>query len=457
MSRVLLKSGTVVTMDPAINIPGLCDVLIEDGRIAAIGPNLETGEDVTVIDASDMIVMPGFVNAHIHTWQTGLRSLAGNWTGANYVRAVHAGLATVYTPEDIYIGNLVGALSQIDAGVTTIVDWCHNNPTPDHTDRAIDGLDESGIRALFLHGSPKPEPKPGQKSYREVPMPRSEVKRLREGRFASDQGLVKMGLAVLGPQISVLDVVLEDFRLAKEYDLIASMHHSNSAMYAPDGYAVAASEGLLSDRINVVHGNQLSEADFTLLANHGASFVVTAEVEMQMAYGDPLTTRLRERDVPVAIGSDTETTYAPDMFAVMRVTLQMERHQVNMRQLAIEGERPQTIPVTTGEALRWATIDSAKMAHLDHAIGSLAPGKQADITLLRRRDLNLAGVADPINAIVMHANPRNVDTVFIAGKMMKSKGKLLYENLDRKIAQLEESSERILNDFRAKMTADAAS
>lgn len=457
MSRVLLKSGTVVTMDPAIADLTNGDVLIEDDRIAAVGVDLEAGESVEVIDASDMIVMPGFVNAHIHTWQTGLRSLAGNWTASDYVQAVHAGLATVYTPNDIHIGNLVGALSQIDAGVTTIVDWCHNNPTPDHTDAAIDGLDESGIRALFLHGSPKPDAQPGQKTYREIPMPRGEVKRLREGRFASDGGLVSMGLAVLGPQISVLDVVLEDFRLAQEFDLIASMHHSNSNMHAPDGYSAAAREGLLSNRINVVHGNMLRADDFDLLAGHGATFVVTAEVEMQMAYGDPLTTRLRDRDLPVAVGSDTETTYAPDMFAVMRVTLQMERYQVSMRALENEGARPQTIPVTTAEALRWATIDGAKMAHLDHLVGSLTPGKQADITLLNKKHLSLAGVADPINAIVMHASPRNVDTVFIAGRKVKSGGQLHHAGLDAQITRLEESSQRILNEFRAKSSMQSAS
>ncbi len=133
------------------------DVLIEDDRIAAVGPRLAAPAGTEVIDASGMIVMPGLVNAHRHTWQTGIRGIAGDWTLFDYGQHMHAGLATRFTPEDIYLANLVGALNQLNGGVTTLFDWCHNNPTPEHTDRAVDALSESGIRALFGHGTPKPQ------------------------------------------------------------------------------------------------------------------------------------------------------------------------------------------------------------------------------------------------------------------------------------------------------------
>ena len=453
MSSILLQGGAIVTMDPSLGDLPSGDVLIAGDRIAAVGPRLEAPADAEIVDAAGMIVLPGLVNAHIHTWQTGLRGLAGDWTAHDYVRAVHAGLATLFTPADIRIANRVGALNQLDCGTTTLVDWHHNNPTPDHTDAAIDGLAEAGIRALFLHGSPKPDPGPGQKSYRETPMPRGEVERLRRGRFAGDGGLLTLGLAVLGPQAAMPEVVLTDFRLARAFDLVASMHHSGAAMTAPEGYAAAAAAGLLSDKVNIVHGNQLTDADFAVLADHGASFVVTAEVEMQMAYGDPLTGRLRARGLPVAIGSDVECAYAPDMFAVMRTTLQAERYRAGMLALATTGERPPAMPVTAREALRWATIDGARMAHLDHAIGSLTPGKQADIVLLRKSDLNLAGVADPVSAIVLYAGPGNVDTVFVAGRRVKTQGRLRDAGLDAATAALAESSARILGDFRARAAA----
>ena len=449
MPKLLIKGGSVVTMDAGIGDLERGDVLIDGSEIAAVGVDLATGEDVEAIDATDMIVMPGLVNGHIHTWQTGLRSLAGDWTATNYFRAMHAGLATFFRPEDIHIANLVGALNQIDCGVTTIVDWHHNNPTPDHSDAAIDGLVDAGIRALFLHGSPKPDPGPGQKPYSEIPMPRGEVERLRRDRFAADDGLLSLGLAVLGPQMSVHDVVLEDFRLAREFDIVASLHHSGAAMPAPKGYAAAAAEGLIGDKISIVHGNELTDDDFELLIEHGATFVVTAEVEMQMAYGPPLTGRLRARGVPVAIGTDVECAYGADMFAVMRTTLQAERHADSMRSFAATGDKPHPIPVTTAEALRWATLDSAHMAHLDGRTGSLTPGKQADITCLRKTDLNLVGAGNATNAIVLHANPGNVDTVLVAGTVRKRGGRILCADLDARKAALVASSDRILADFKA--------
>src|SRR3977135_1160672 len=175
MSRTLIKGGCVVTMDPQARDLPQGDVLIETGRIAAIGPVLDVPAGAELIDAAGMIGMPGLVNGHVHTWQSGLRGIAADWTVAEYMQAMHRGLATLYRPEDIYIANLMGALNQINGGATTLVDWCHNNRTPEHTDAAIDGLAESGIRAVFLHGSPKPNPKPGQKHFSESPLPHHEI------------------------------------------------------------------------------------------------------------------------------------------------------------------------------------------------------------------------------------------------------------------------------------------
>ena len=142
---------------------------IEDDRIAAIGPSGTTPRmDAEMVDGRGKIVIPGLVNAHMHTWQTALRGVASNWTLLEYFKKMHAGLATVFRPEDLHIATLVGALNQINCGTTTLVDWCHNNPTPAHNDAAIDALQEAGIRAAFFHGTPKPNPKPGQPGFWEI-------------------------------------------------------------------------------------------------------------------------------------------------------------------------------------------------------------------------------------------------------------------------------------------------
>src|SRR6266540_6230947 len=206
MPKLLIKGATVITMDARAPDLPTGDILVEDGYIAALGNDLAAPDGAELIDASGMIAAPGLINAHLHTWQTALRGVAADWTMPQYLRAMHAGLATLFKPADIYLGNLMGALNQINCGTTTLIDWCHNNPTPDHTDAAIDGLMESGIRAVFLHGSPKPDPKPGQKHFSEVPMPRAEVERVRKDRLADNDGLVTLGLAILGPYYSIYEV-----------------------------------------------------------------------------------------------------------------------------------------------------------------------------------------------------------------------------------------------------------
>lgn len=449
MSRTLIKNGLVLTL--ADGDGPLCghDVLVEDGRIAGIGHALDVEAD-EVIDATDMIVMPGFVNAHIHTWQTGLRGLATDWTGTNYFRAMHAGLANFFTPEDIRIANLVGALNQLNNGVTTMVDWHHNNPTPDHSDAAIDGLEDAGIRAVFLHGSAKPDPKPGQKHFSEIPMSASEVARLRKGRLSDDDALVTMGMAILGPQMSVEDVVLQDFKLAKDHDLVVSIHHSGAVMPAPDGYAKAAEAGLIDRRVNIVHGNELTDRDLDILVDNGATFSVTAEIEMQICYGDMLSGRLLPRGVPFSIGTDIESAYAPDMLACTRISLQAERHLTSLRMKAETGERPHPQPITVREALDWATREGARCFRLENRTGSLEVGKAADIILLRSNDLNLSGAFDPFNAVVGFAHPGNVDTVMVGGKIHKRNGRMLRADIAAHQESLAQSGARIFRDFKAK-------
>ena len=449
MSRMLIKNGTVLSLEPD-STPQRADVMIDGDRIAAIGPGLEAREGDRVIEAGNMIVMPGLVNAHIHTWQTGLRGLATDWTGTNYFRAMHAGLANFFTPDDIRIANKLGAINQINNGVTKMVDWHHNNPTPEHSDAAIDGLEDSGIRAVFLHGSAKPDPKPGQKHFSEVPMSRDEVARLRGGRLSSDDALVTMGLAILGPQMSVEEVTLADLRLAKEHDLVVSLHHSMAKMSAPEGYAKAAAAGLIDRRLNVVHGNELTDRDLDILVDQGATFTVTAEIEMQICYGDLLSGRLHARGVPFSIGTDIESAYAPDMLACARTTLQAERHSTSMRMKAESGERPHPIPLRVREALEWATIEGARAMRLDHRVGTLTPGKQADIILIRANDLNLSGAFDPYNAVLGFAHPGNVDTVIVAGQIRKQGGQLLREGISAMQEELAESGQRIFRDFLAR-------
>jgi cytosine/adenosine deaminase-related metal-dependent hydrolase len=446
MGRIHIKGGSIISMDPRIKDLSRGDVLVEDDSIVAVGPSLSVG-DAETIDAVGMIVLPGLINAHVHTWQSALRGIAGDWTVPKYMQAMHGGLAGLYCPEDVYIANLMGALNQLNSGTSTLVDWCHCNRTPEHTDAAIAGLADSGARAVFLHGSPKPDPKPSQKHFSEVPMPHAEVARLRKGRFASGDALITFGLAILGPYYSIREVTRADVLLAREFDLIASMHVGGGTAMQPDGFERLLKEDLVDEHFNIVHGNDMKHDVIRAIADQGGQFTVTAEIELQMGYGDPLTGVLNAHGSPVSIGSDVEPAARGDMFSAMRMTLQHERHRRTLEILGETGSRPLAMPLTCRQALEWVTINGAKMAGLDNRIGSLTPGKQADILVLRASDLNMFPVVDPVASVVMQAGVANVDTVLVAGRVVKRDGKLLYAQISDKKITLQKSGERILTDF----------
>ena len=443
MARTLIKSGTIVAMDDDVGDLRQGDVLVEDDRIVAVAPSLEAS-DAEVIDARDTIVMPGFVNAHIHTWQTALRGIAGDWTIPEYLHNMHAAIAPRFAAADIRVSNLVGALNQLNSGVTTLVDWCHNNPTPAHSDAAIDGLQEAGIRAVFLHGSPKPDPKPGQRHFSEIPHPRAEIERLARDRLPARETLVTLGMAILGPAYSTYEVSRHDLALARAMGLVVSMHVGGGAMRTPDGFPRLVAEGLVDGNVNIVHGNNLAGDQLRALVDHGASITVTPEVELQMGFGACLTGRLRALGAAPSIGSDVESGVGSDMFTNMRMALQSQRALDNDQVIARTGRAPERVSIGCREALAWATVNGAKMVGLDRRIGSLTPGKQADIVLLRADDLNLLPVVDPVRSIVLHAGIANIDTVLVAGRVVKRGGKLLYRDLPRRKAELAESSHRIV-------------
>ena len=142
--RTLIRGGFVLSQDPEIGeVPG-GDVLIEDDKIAAVGHGL-SADGARVIDAAGDIVIPGFIDTHRHTWETSIRTCAPDFTLGAYFAGILDRFAPNYRPDDVYAGNLWGALECANAGITTLVDWSHIMNTPAHADGAIQGLQDSGI------------------------------------------------------------------------------------------------------------------------------------------------------------------------------------------------------------------------------------------------------------------------------------------------------------------------
>lgn len=448
---LLIKGGDLVSMDDEIGDPANADILVDGGVIREIGTNLQAPPDAEVVDASDMIVIPGLVDAHLHTWQTALRGIAGDWSLTDYGRKMHTGLATVFRPEDIYIANLVGALNQIDSGVTTLFDWCHNNPTPEHTDRAIDALCESGIRAVFGHGTPKPKLGPAGVPTSELLHPEDEVRRLREERFADEAALVTLALCIRGTDLASYEATAHDVRLARKYGAIASAHLGARLPHnrkTPDGLLRLADAGLLGPDFNAVHANKLGDDELRVMIAAGCSFTMAPEVETQMGHGLPITGRLRDLGKAPSIGIDVESNISSEMLWAARFALQLQRGLDNQA-VNQSGREADAVTLQAREALAWATIEGARALRMEDRIGSLTPGKQADIILFRKGDLNLFPCNDPVETVLFQASSANIDTVMIAGAVVKRYGKLVCGDLDRHKEALVESGRRLFHDFAA--------
>ena len=439
VARTLIKGATIVTMDAQGDLP-VGDILVSGDTLTEIAPVIHA-DDAQVVDARGHIIIPGLINAHMHTWQTALRGLAANWTLLQYFQKMHAGLATVFTPDDLYIATLVGSLNQLNCGTTTLADWCHNNPTPLHNDAAIAGLLTSGIRAAFFHGTPKPDPQPGQVPFWEVPHPRAEVERLLKAH--QSQPLLSIHTAVLGPHYSTLEVALHDFAMARDLGLIASLHQGGGPARTPDGWGKLEAAGLLGEHINIVHGHALDDVQLRRFCELGMSFSAAAENEMSQGHGHPLTGRLRTFGRAPSLGVDLESVMSGDMLSQARVALGIQRSLDNVAFRQAHGTIPPTSTITTREALSWVTVEGARMLGQSHRIGSLAAGKQADLVMIRASDLNMQPVHDPINSVVMQASLANIDSVMVAGCWKKRDGKLLDVDLPPKLDALRASGKKI--------------
>jgi cytosine/adenosine deaminase-related metal-dependent hydrolase len=447
LPRIRIKGATIVSMDPAVGIIDSGDLLLDNGKIIAVGRNVGSWA-VIEIDGRGMIVMPGFVNGHIHLWQTALRGIAADWTVDEYFGALIGKLVGLYTPQDVYIGNLVGALDQINSGVTTLFDWCHIVNTPAHADAAVDALKEARIRAVFAYGTPMTlfgtkEPHP------------VDVKRMRRERLASSDALVTMALAIRGTDFAP-GTAEADISLARELGLMASFHvaclkHGPR----PQSLESLAQQNLLGEDINLVHANFLTDQEFRVIAKNGASVSITPEVEMQMGLGLPPTGAALAAGVHLNIGTDVVTGVSTDMFTQMRFLMQTQRALTNdgfhKREMM-----PDKLAIKARDVLELATIKAARCFGLDGKIGSLTPGKEADVVLLRRDDINMWAAPDPVAAIVLHAGVANVDTVIVGGNIVKQNGKLTYGDygdLSRRSAELKRSSERLYAGFNSDATA----
>jgi len=416
--QILLKGGTVLTMDPSLGNFKNADVLIEGTKISAVGPNLPVN-GAEVIDASNMIVMPGFVDTHRHIWEGLLRNVGADTPlegREGYIRFVLGKFAPSFRPQDAYVGNLVSALGAMDAGITTLLDWSHIQGSPEHTDAVIKALQDSGMRAVFAYGFPWW----GDWNDRQP----SWFVRAAKEHFSSKDQMLTYALAAPGPEFVDFEIARDHWKLAREVDARITTHVGVGS-YGMEGKVQEMGEaGLLREDTTYIHCTTLNETEIQMIVDTGGTVSLAAPVEMMMGHGMPPIQKFLDRGLKPSLSVDVETNVPGDMFTQMRSVMSLQHALSFEKQLAGDDRSPKRI--TSREVLEYATIEGARANGLAHKTGSLTPGKEADVIMLRTDKPNVFPVNDPIGAVVWSMDTSNVDSVFVAGKPMKRNGELLH-------------------------------
>ncbi|MFK0158633.1 amidohydrolase family protein [Streptomyces sp. NPDC090493] len=410
--KTLLTGGTVVSMDPAAGDLARGDVLVEDGVIVEVAERIDA-PDAERIDATDRIVMPGFVDNHRHTWQTAFRGVGADWTFPEWALAMHGTVKPHYRPEDVYAGTLLGRLEALHSGVTTMLDWYHVAQTPEHEDAAVAALRDAPGRSIFCLGAGWGTPDPVDAAIRRV-----------RADLAAD-GLVTMAWGLRGPEATGMDTVARELKLAAELGLRTSLHVD----IVSGAIADLGEHGLLRDTTTFVHGNGLSDEELRMLADAGSSLSISPDVELKMGFGFPMTGRSLAAGLRPTLSVDDVPSAGGDMFSTMRTAFAVQR--------GLDGG------LRSRDLLASATVDAARSCGLDARTGSITPGKDADIVLLRADDLTVFPVTDPVATIVSAGHPGLVDTVLVAGRVVKRDGVLVNVDLTALRARLGASRDRI--------------
>ncbi|MGB8435136.1 MAG: amidohydrolase family protein [Burkholderiales bacterium] len=461
--RYIIRGGAVMSMDPKVGDFPKADVLIEGKKIIAVGPNLHAG-GAAEIDARGRIVMPGFIDTHHHQFETVLRSFladgilindgsntpSGNTT---YFEFILLKFAPVYRPQDVYINEVYAGLSQLDDGVTTVHDVSQIHHSPQHSDAAVEALFNTGRRAAFGYfesaGANILGTNPGNKYPTDAP-------RLKSKWFSSNDQLVHM---IMGGEVYLGDDTTDkSWTIGRQLDLQIAAHILSPFGIRPIFDSLAAGTGgnghigIGADNL-FIHMTGMADPAWDKVKEVGAQVSIAFPIEMNMRHGIPPIIKMQQLGIEPSLSVDVECTLTADFFTQMRSTMNMQRMVVNQMVLE-QGDfyPPNQWPtpaldlpplLTTRDVLRYGTINGAKALRLDGKVGTLTPGKEADIIILDATKINVAPLNNVPGAVVSLMDRTNVETVIVAGKIRKWKGELLDVDLRKLGRELENSRDYV--------------
>jgi len=434
--RTLIRGGAVMSMDKNVGDFDKADVLIEGSKIIAVGPNIDAGNAI-VVEAGGMIVMPGFIDTHHHQFETALRSFLADGLlfndgqphgQVNYFDYILGKFSKVYRPQDVYINELFGSLSQLDAGVTTVLDISQIHHSPEHSDAAVKGLIDAGRRAAFGYFE-------GHGDRLKYP---DDAHRIKKQYFSSSDQLVTM---IMGGEI-YLPGYEKAWAIGRELEIPIAVHIVGSFGMAKTFDKLAAAGQFGSDNI-FIYMTGMTDLGWKATKDAGASVSLAVPIEMNMRHGMPPIIKTMEMGIAPSLSTDVECTMTADFFTQMRSTMILQRALVN--DAVLSGEKNPPALLTARDVIQFATVEGAKALKLDKKVGTLSPGKEADIILLDAKAINVAPLNHVPGAVVSLMERSNVDTVMVAGKVRKWKGQLRDVDVDKLRSELEASRDYLFN------------
>ena len=408
--ELVIRGASVLTMDPSLGDFETGDVHVRDGAIVAIGPRIEL-TNAQIIEGRGMICMPGFVDTHWHLWTSLFRPFVRADVNALGYFPVSNRLGQLFTPEDSYRSVMLGIAEALSAGVTTVHNWAHNVRSPDHADAELSAMRDAGIRGRFAYG-------PAQGMPDDQPMDMAGVARVKRDWMPGD-GLLTLGIcsrnigamSIGGAARGTLtiDMAKRDWGGARALGLPVTLHTSG-----PSPIMLLEEAGLLGPDVQLVHPLLTTPEERAILKARGVSYAMApvGEARRPSSVGVIQLGELLEAGVKVSLSTDHTTNYNCDPFLGMRILFALHQHRI--------GDK---IPLTVKRLVQLATLDGAVDLGISEKTGSLTPGKRADMILVRTTDINMAPVGDPYEAIVSLAQPTNVDTVIVDGRILRQSGK----------------------------------
>ena len=425
--RYLIRGGTVISVDASIGTLDEADVRVVDGVIEAVGRDL-AAEGAQVIDASGMIVMPGLIDSHFHMWSSLGRNFVSE--GFEYFPAKFA-TSAVYEPEDFRRSVLLGLVESLNAGITTVHNWSHNTRTPAHADAELSAHRDAGVRARYAYGHRDGLPADEVLDF-------ADIDRVRDEWFGSTSpfdGLVHLGINLRGPDLGSVAAFDAEVAEARDRELPVAIHTVQGGSTEVSAVELER-KGYLGPSFLIAHFLAATDEDRMAMARTATPLSYSVHSELRLGdAGDARAALLKFRDAGVTVSFSIDaTSIAPvNLFEAMSLAWNLG--------IPWQGTDTEALSaVTFRDCIAMATINGATALGLEGVVGSLTPGKRADILLIRTTDLNVAPLADPESTVVRSTTPANVDTVFVDGRILKRDGRLVAHDVDRIVREATESA-----------------